>query len=364
MRVPALFVTPLFVALLFAVTARANNVTLKESAPDSYTVVKGDTLWGISARFLNDPWKWPEVWQLNKEEIRNPHLIYPGDGIRLIRGAQPRLVLERGIPTVKLSPQVRAEPLATTEPGIPSIPHQAIAPFLNRGGVIGAEELAAAPRILGSSDERVIFGAHDTVYADAGDARDWQIVRQGAALKDPITGEMLGYELIHVGEARTLQPGSPQLLRIVHAQQEILEGDRLLPLPPGDDIRFAPRAPDKTVEARVMATLGGVEGAGPYTTVLLNQGRRDGLEVGHVLGLFKAGRSVADPRCRRAGKLAFLAGGLQARSDCVPDKTDNRTLPERRIGLVFVYRVFDRVAYALVMNSEEPVYIRDVAKNP
>lgn len=364
MRVPALFMTPFFVALSFAVSAHADGVSLKESAPDSHTVVKGDTLWGISARFLNDPWKWPEVWQLNKEEIRNPHLIYPGDRIRLIRGDRPRLVLERGIATVKLSPQVRAEPLATAQPGIPSIPLKAIAPFLSRGGVIGADELAEARRILGSSDERVIFGAHDTVYADAGDARDWQIVRPGAALKDPITGEILGHELIHIGEARTLQPGNPQLLRIVHTQQEVLERDRLLPLPPDGDIQFAPRAPDKPVEARVMATLGGVEGAGPYTTVMLNQGRRDGLEVGHVLGLYKAGRSVADPRCLRAGKLAFLAGGLKARSDCVPDKTDTSVLPERRIGLAFVYRVFDRVAYALVMNSEEPVYIRDVAKNP
>jgi hypothetical protein len=364
MRPGISFMTAAFLALSLAVTVRADTVTLKETAPDTYTVVKGDTLWGISARFLKDPWKWPEVWQLNKEEIRNPHLIYPGDRIRLVRGERPRLVLERGIPTVRLSPRVRAEPLARAEPGIPSIPHEAIAPFLNRGGVIGPDELTAAPRILGSSDERVIFGAHDTVYAEVGDARAWQIVRQGPALKDPLTGEILGHELIHVGEARTLQPGNPQLLRIVHAQQEVLERDRLLPLPPEGDIRFAPRAPDKPVEARVMATLGGVEGAGPYTTVLLNQGRRDGLEVGHVLGLFKAGRSVADPRCLRAGKLAFLAGGLDARTDCLPDKDDASALPERRIGLVFVYRVFDRVAYALVMNSEEPVYIRDVAKNP
>jgi hypothetical protein len=364
MRLTALFMTPLFAVLSFCVSVQADDVTLKASAPDSYTVVKGDTLWGISARFLNDPWKWPEVWRLNREQIRNPHLIYPGDRIRLIRGERPRLVLERGIPTVKLSPQVRAEPLVTAEPGIPSIPHEAIAPFLSRGGVIGADELAQAPRILGATDERVIFGAHDTVYADAGDARAWQIVRQGRALKDPVTGEVLGHELIHVGEARTLQPGNPQLLRIVHTQQEVLERDRLLPLPESAAIQFAPHAPDKAVEALVMATLGGVEGAGPYTTVILNKGRRDGLEVGHVLGLFKAGRSIADPRCLRAGKLAFLAGGLDARSDCVPDKHDNSALPERRIGLAFVYRVFDRVAYALVMNSEEPVYIRDVAKNP
>lgn len=364
MRFVASCLTSLFLAALYAATVAADRLTLKQDAPDSYTVVKGDTLWGISARFLNDPWRWPEIWQLNKAEIRNPHLIYPGDVIRLIRGDRPRLVLERGLPTVKLSPRVRAEPLAVANSGIPSVPYEAIAPYLTRGGVIGADELASAPRILGASDERMMFGAHDTVYAEAGDARDWQIVRQGAALKDPITGEILGYELIHVGQARTLQPGNPQLLRIVHTRQEVLEGDRLLPLAADSNIQLAPHAPDQAIAARVMAALGGVEGAGPYTTVLLNQGRRDGLEVGHVLGIYKAGRSIADPRCLRAEKLAFLAGGLRAKSNCVPGEDDGSTLPERRVGLVFVYRVFDRVAYALVMNSEEPIYVGDVAKNP
>lgn len=364
MRLVASCLASLLVAALYTATVLADRLTLKQDAPDHYTVVKGDTLWGISARFLNDPWRWPEIWQLNKAEIRNPHLIYPGDVIRLIRGDRPRLVLERGLPTVKLSPRVRAEPLVVANSGIPSVPYEAIAPYLTRGGVVSADELASAPRILGASDERVMFGAHDTVYAEAGDARDWQIVRQGIALKDPITGEVLGYELIHVGEAHTLQPGNPQLLRIVHTRQEVLEGDRLLPLAADSNIQLAPHAPDQAIAARVMAALGGVKGAGPYTTVLLNQGRRDGLEVGHVLGIYKAGRSIADPRCLRAAKLAFFAGGLQAKSNCVPGEDDSSTLPERRVGLVFVYRVFDRVAYALVMNSEEPIYIGDVAKNP
>ncbi len=364
MRVAALFMTPLLATVVFAMGAHAEAPKLKPDAPDSYTVVKGDTLWGISARFLNDPWKWPELWQLNQAQIRNPHLIYPGDRIRLLRGEQPRLVLERGIPTVKLSPQVRAEPLAAAEPAIPSIPYRAIAPFLSRGGVVGADELAAAPRILGSSDERSIFGAGDVVYAEAGEARKWQIVRQGMALKDPITEEILGYELIHVGEARTEKPGNPQLLRILHTQQEVLARDRLLPWRAEDPPQIAPHAPAEAIEARVMATLGGVQSTGPYTSILLNKGQRDGLEVGHVLGLYRAGRSIADPNCQQASKLAFLAGGPQAHADCVPDRDDQRTLPERRIGLAFVYRVFDRVAYALVMHSEEPVYIRDVAKNP
>ncbi|MFN3593294.1 MAG: LysM peptidoglycan-binding domain-containing protein [Thiobacillaceae bacterium] len=365
MRAPVSFLIAVVLALGVS-SARADRVQLRADAPDAYTVVKGDTLWDIAARFLKSPWKWPEVWQLNREAIKNPHLIYPGDRIRLIRGDSPQLVLEQVIPTVKLSPKVRAETLVQAEPGIPSVPYQAIAAFLNRGGVMAADELARAPRILGASDERVIFGAHDTVYADAGPAgvRDWQIVRAGPALIDPITGEVLGHQLVHIGEARTIKSGSPQLLRILHTQQEVLERDRLLPLQASDVPRFAPRAPDKPIEARVVAALGGVEGAGPYTTLVLNQGQRDGLEVGHVLALYKAGRSMADPRCARAGKLAFLAGGLKAESDCVPNKADTSALPDQRVGLAFVYRVFDRVAYALVMTAEAPIYVRDVAKTP
>lgn len=365
MRAPALFMIAIGLALGVS-NARAEHVQLKADAPDTYTVVRGDTLWDISARFLQNPWKWPEVWQLNREAIRNPHLIYPGDRIRLIRGDSPQLTLERWVPTVKLSPQVRAEPLAQAEPGIPSVPYQAIAAFLNRGGVMTTDELAQAPHILGSTDERVIFAAHDIVYADAGPAgeRDWQIVRQGPALLDPVTGELLGHQLVYIGEARTLKPGSPQRLRILHTHQEVLERDRLLPVQEANPPQIAPRAPDKPIEARVAAALGGVEGAGPYTTIILNQGRRDGLEVGHVLALYKAGRSVADPRCVRASKLAFLAGGLNARSDCMPNKEDTSALPDQRVGLAFVYRVFDRVAYALVMTAEEPIYVRDVAKTP
>lgn len=365
MRALALFIFAVVLALGVS-SSRADSVQLRADAPDTYTVVKGDTLWDIAARFLQNPWKWPEVWRLNREAIKNPHLIYPGDRIRLIRGESPQLVLERGMPTVKLSPQVRAEPLAQTEPGIPSVPYAAIAAFLNRGGVMAADELARAPRILGSSDERVIFGAQDTVYADAGPEGqyDWQIVRAGPAIIDPITGETLGHQLVHIGEARTLKSGSPQLLRILRTQQEVLERDPLIPLQVADTPQFAPHAPDKPIEARVAAALGGVEGAGPYTTIVLNQGQRDGLEVGHVLALYKAGRSVADPRCVRASKLAFLAGGLKAHSDCVPNKDDTSALPDRRVGLAFVYRVFDRVAYALVMTADEPIYVRDVAKTP
>jgi hypothetical protein len=361
MRIPALFMT-----LMLALAAHAGGVTLKETAPDRHTVVKGDTLWDISARFLNDPWKWPEVWQLNREEIRNPHLIYPGDIIHLIRGDQPRLVLEQGMRTVRLSPQVRAEALELADTGIPSIPYKVIAPFMSRGGITAPGGLGDAPAILGSSDDRVLFGVHDQVYAGAGDPSvdKWQIVREGAALRDPVSGEVLGHELVHVGEARTVKPGAPQLVRITHASQEVLEQDRLTPLFEDTELHFAPRAPDQAVDARVLAVLGGVDGAGTYSTVVLNKGRADGLEAGHVLGLLRAGRSIADPKCIRARKLAFMSAGLDGSTDCQPNPEDDAALPDRRIGLLFVYRVFDRAAYALVTASEVPVYIMDAARNP
>ena len=360
----AVLLTIAAVLSLGVMSAHADRVLLRTDASDPYTVVKGDTLWDIAARFRKNPWKWPEVWQLNRQAIHNPHRIDPGDRIRLIGSESPQLVLERGIPTVKLSPQVKAEPMAQAEPGIPSVSYEAIAAFLDRGGVMTAEELARAPRILGSTDERVIFGTHDTVYADTGaqDVREWQIVRPGPALIDPISGEILGHQLVHIGEARTLKSGSPQLLRILHTQREVLKRDQLLPLQASEVPQFAPRALDKPIEARVAAALSGVEGAGPYTTIVLNQGWRNGLEVGHVLALYKAGRSITDPRCARAGTLAFLAGGLKAQSDCVPNDEDPSALPEQRVGLAYVYRVFDRVAYALVMNAKEPIAVGDVAR--
>jgi hypothetical protein len=349
-------------ALSFA--ARADEVAIRADAPDRHVVRKGDTLWDISAKFLKDPWKWPQVWGLNKEQIKNPHLIYPGDVVLL--GPDGRLSLERGMRTVKLSPQARSEPIVMEQAGIPSVPYQAIAPLLNRGGVTAPGGLENAPYILGASDERLLTATTDKVYATAGESytNRWQIVRLGQAFKDPDSGEILGYELQYVGEADTLQAGSPQLIRISRVAQEVLERDRLVPHPGEIEFNYAPHAPDKPVAAKVLSALGGVAGAGPYTTVVLNKGRQDGLEPGHVLGIFKAGRSIADPKCLRAEKLAFLAGGLDAKADCQRKETDDTALPERRIGLTFVYRVFDRVAYGLVMGSEEPVYVRDVVKNP
>lgn len=359
-------------ALFLTLPTWADQVRLQDNAPDHHVVVKGDTLWDISAKFLKDPWQWPNVWRLNRDEIKNPHLIYPGDVVRLGRDADGnlRFTLEKGPrlnETVKLSPRAYGEPIVIKETGIPSIPEHAIRPLLSRGGVGDPSDLENAPRILGSSDARVMFGLNDRVYAGKGDpsTQDWRIVRLGQPIRNPDDKEeVLAYELVYAGEAQTVQPGDPQLLRITRAEQEVLERDRLLPAWKAEPIQYVPHAPDKPVSARVAATLGGTVHAGAWMTVVLDKGIRDGLEQGHVLALFRAGRSVADPKCVRADKIAFLAGGEGHAQDCSADKNDRSTLPDTRIGLAFVYRVFNKVAYALVMKSEEQVSLGDRARNP
>jgi hypothetical protein len=346
----------------------ADEIRLQDNPPDRHVVVKGDTLWDISEKFLKDPWKWPEVWGFNKDQIKNPHLIYPGDVVVFsMEGGKPRLSLQGG-QTVKLSPSVRGEPIVIQESGIPAIPVSAIAPLLSKGGVGDPAELANAPRILGSSDARVMFASGDRVYAGkaAADTVDWRVVRLGQALKNPDNPkEVLAYEMIHIADAHTETPGDPQVVRILRTEQEVLERDRLVPAWKAEPPRYMPHAPDKPVQAKVVSALGGPLYAGTWMTLVLDKGIRDGLEEGHVLALFRAGRSVADPKCIRAEKIAFLAGGGRGHAeDCKKDENDKTALPDTRNGLAFVYRVFNKVAYALVMKTVEPVAVGDSARNP
>ncbi len=361
----------LIAAIGFAFPAAADVVQLQNNAPQRHVVVKGDTLWDISKQFLKDPWKWPEVWQLNREQIKNPHLIYPGDVVVLtMENGQPRLSLEgpQFSETVKLSPQIRSEPIAVKEQGIPSIPLKAILPFLSLSAVGEPGELAQAPRILGSNDERVMFAKGDKAYASKGDdkVKDWNVVRLGQPLRNPDKpDEILAYELVHVGKAHTEIPGDPQLVRFTSNDQEILERDRLVPDTPINPPQYAPHAPAKQINAKVAAALGAQTLAGPWMSLVLNKGSDDGLEIGHVLALFSAGRSVADPKCLRADKIAFLAGGGHGyATDCEKNADDKTALPAQRNGVAFVYRVFPKVSYALVMESSAPVTVGDIARNP
>jgi hypothetical protein len=325
-------------------------LTLKADAPDRYVVVPGDTLWGISQRYTDSPWRWPELWGMNKDQIRNPHLIYPGDVLVLDR-AKGRLSVAGGAPgTVKLSPRARAESLARQE--IPSIPPNIIEPFLTRPLVVEADGLDKAPSVVGTELNKVMLSAGSTGYArGTGNSKDdtWYLYRKGGALVDPDTNQTLGYEAIYLGTAQVTRPGEPSTFVVSTAVREIGTGDKLVSAGKPLAMNYAPHAPTKQIKGRVMGLYGGVSKtgeAGPHSIVTINRGKADGLEPGHVLALYSRGGTVRD---------ASKARGA-------PDAEIN--LPDEHAGLVFVFRVFERVSYALVMNITRPVRALDVVQTP
>ncbi len=388
-------------ALMLAAPAFADTLKLQENAPDKYVVVKGDTLWDISGKFLKDPWRWPQIWNLNRNEIKDPHWIYPGDLIVLDRsGKDPRLALVKGgkadMATVKLSPGVRAAEIATE--AIPPIPINAIHPFLSQPRVVEQNAMDDAPYILGTNAERVILGAGDDAFATGGPAgvTRWNVLRPGKALKDPETGETLGYEVEYLGDARTVAEGAPQKIRITQSAREILPKDKLVPADDSATFEYMPHAPETKVHARIISAYGGLTDSGRYQTVVLNRGSRDGLEPGHVLAIYREGQTVQlsrderdrmtwvnektgvpggaawlynDVRCLKGdGKVTYdQASDVRAsfRATCLAADNDRTVkLPDARSGLLMVYRVFDRTAYALIMESDGPVYLLDTARNP
>jgi LysM domain-containing protein len=330
-------------------------IRLQDDAPDRYVVVPGDTLWGIAGKFLKDPWRWPEIWKLNREEIKNPHWIYPGDVIVLDRsGLQPELRMGdagRG-GTVRLSPRVRSEDIG--KQAVPSIPPRVIEPFLSRPLVIEPDGLDRAPRIIAAQADRVYLGAGDVAYVsgipDAKRDSLWQVYRPGNPLVDPESKTTLGYEAVFLGDSRVINTGDPATIKIFAAQQEIGAGDRLVAAGPLAISNYAPHAPTASIEGRIIATRGGLFETGPQNVVTLNKGTRDGLEPGHVLALLRLGRTNVD----RTTLSRWYAA----------DRVETTKLPDERYGLVFVFRTFDRVSYALVMSASRPVLIDDVVTTP
>lgn len=335
-------ITAVLLPILFSAAALADTVRLQDGAPDRYTVVKGDTLWGISGRFLKDPWKWPQLWKMNRKEIRNPHRIYPGDVLVLDRNGPSLRLLRTERPTVKLSPRVRTE---AEQQAIPSISPADIGPFLSQPLVIEENGLDKAPRIVSTEEGRVILGAGNTAYVEgltAEDGEDWQIYRPGNALVDPDTKEVLGYQAIYLGNAQVIRKGTPATIRITKSKEEINVGDRLVPAPPVSFPSYVPHSPEGQVKGRIIAALGGISEFGQNAIVAINKGSRDQIEVGHVLALYRAGETV--------------------KSESAPD--GKLTLPEERYGLAFVFRTFDKVSYALVVRTTRPVKLNDLVQNP
>jgi len=348
---------------------------LADDAPTLYTVVKGDTLWDISGRFLKQPWRWPEIWNMNREEIKDPHWIYPGDVVKLSFDSQGRPMLSfasrgdgaGGVSggTVTLNPKIRVESIGLA---IPSIPIRAIGPFLTLPLVVEKDALLNAPRIIGTEEGHVVIGAGDIAYG-AGikpeQGTKWQVYRQGPALKDPDTAEILGYEATYLGDVRVSKFGEASRLDVIKATQEINKGDRLTPAAESLILSYSPHAPDKTVKGKIVSGIGGISESAQYSIVVVNLGKRDGMEIGHVLATYRAGAWVdtRDTDTSSTSKVVGLFSRLTGKSNADGIPNDIK-LPDERNGLVFVFRVFDKVSYALIMSSRLPVQLGDVVQTP
>jgi hypothetical protein len=346
--------------VLWTAAVRAADVQVKDSVPDRYTVQKGDTLWGIAGKFLKEPWRWPEIWRMNREQIKNPHLIYPGDVIVLDKlDGQWRLSLER--PAVRLSPTVRVSALDVD--AIPSIPPGDIEPYLSYPLITGPEGLDRAAQIVAGRDTRVIRGDGDFVYVvgvDAGAGDAWNIYRRGREFKSPDSGELLGVEQRYVGSAKVERFADVSTLRISAATEEILVGDRLVPAPRGQLMNYVPHAPNRPIDGRIIATENDSVEAGRGWIVTLDKGARDGLDIGAVLAIYRVVPPISDPRPpTEPDRIKFF-------SDQTLFYQPERLLkvPDERNGLMFVFRVFDRVSYAIVLNTTDPVYVGDHVRNP
>jgi hypothetical protein len=337
---------------------------LSPNAPESHTVVRGDTLWDISKLFLRSPWRWPELWGMNLDQIKNPHLIYPGQTLYLVkvgdramlRVAKPVGGAEPVGNTVKLSPRVRAETL--DDGSIPAIPMHLIGPFLNEAVVFSTDELTTAPRIVASQEGRVLLSRGETAYVrgDLKGNRDFRVFREAVPLPDPDTGEVLGFEARYVGTAEFVRDGGvqgsldgksaqivPATFRMTSIRQEAGVGDRLAPVPPRDYAAYVPHAPTQPIKGRIITIYGEAISAGQNQIVTLNRGTRDGMERGHVMSLWRDGAPAVDS---------------------TDPARPLMKLPDERIGTLFVFRVFDRVSYALIMQSQDPVKPGDRFSQP
>jgi hypothetical protein len=360
----------------------ADEVALKSGHPDRHVVVKGDTLWGISAKFLKDPWQWPKVWKLNRAQIKNPHLIYPGDVVMLdMSSGKPQLRLLRE--TVTLQPGAVVEPLEKT--AIPTIPLNVIAPFLSQPLVIENGQLDNSPRIIAGQDNRVVLSPGTRVYInkiEEGDGINWFVYRPNGNIIDPDTNEILGTEAAYLGDAKITKYGEPASADIVRAKEEIFTRDRLVPTSDATITSFVPHAPDSEVTGRIINIYGGVAEAGPQSIVSISRGSADGIEVGHVLAVNRYGRVIKDPELPPRSsdakpKLPELNVDVKRDKDGKPivnlAKKDDKQLalepgmiklPDERVGLIMVFRVFEHVSYALVMQASLPINKLDAIQTP
>jgi len=362
----------------------AQEIELKKNHPERHVVVKGDTLWGISSKFLKDPWLWPKVWKLNRSQIRNPHLIYPGDVVFLdYSSGKPELKLLRE--TITLQPGAVEEPLQKS--AVPTIPLNVIAPFLSQPLVIEKDQLTSSPRIVAGQDNRVVLSTGTKIYinkVEEEDGLNWFVYRPGQTLTDPDSKEDLGVEATYLGDAKMTRYGEPASAVVTKAKEEIFIKDRLVPA--GDEAvtNFVPHAPDADIRGRIIKIYGGLAEAGPESIVAISRGAADGVEIGHVLAINRYGRVIKDPEPSKESndaktKLKELNFDVSNDADGKPivnfekkaEKNDGLALepgmiklPDERVGLLMIFRVFDRVSYGLIMQASEPINNKDAVQTP
>jgi hypothetical protein len=331
---------------------------LAANAPDTYTVKTHDTLWDISKMYLKSPWRWPELWGMNLEQIRNPHLIYPGQMLFLDKSngrARLRMGQVVGDGLTKLSPRVRASELGADS--LASIPFSLIEPFLNEAVIFQGNELEKAPRIVATQEGRVVMARGDTAYVrgELNSGTDYRIFREPKPLVDPTTKEILGYEAVYVGAAEYTRQGEtkvdasgkseivPATFVVTNVRQEAGVGDRLAPVPSREYTNYAPHAPQGQMQGQIVSLYGDAMTAGQNQIVALNRGAVDGMERGHVLALIRSGERVVDS---------------------TDPSHPTLKLPDERHGLLFVFRVFDRMSYALILSVKQPVEVGDRFTQP
>ena len=320
-------------------SAAATDMTLSTSAPMQYTVKPGDTLWGIANHFLEDPWEWPQLWYTNSQ-VRNPHLIYPGETLTLVMvNGHTRLAT---LDTARLHPRMREESLADA---IPAIPLDAIREFLHGPRLVTRDEAQHSPYVIAFTDEHVIAGQNSGIFVKglpANPGSQWQVVRIGDAYSDPDTGEVLGYEAQPDGDAELSEPGPPASMMLTRSDEEVIIGDRLLPME-AEVLKsdFYPHPPAAKIEGRIISEYGGIGQIAQYEIVAINRGSREGLDPGTVLSIYQLGGKVSDP---------YASGKIK--------------LPDQKAGVLMVFKVTPRVSYGLVMSSTRTIHVLDKVRNP
>jgi LysM domain-containing protein len=336
---------------LAAVGQQPQTPTLNPRHPDTYVVQRGDTLWDIASMFLQDPWYWPEIWQINPQ-VENPHLIFPGDILSLayLGDGRPVINLERGPQNTtasggfeRLSPQIRSQPL---EEAIATIPYETIAAFLSRPRVIEKDAVDDLPYIV-AHREGLIGGEGMDVYVRGTQepvGSVFNVVERGERLIDPDTNDVLGYQGIYVGQGRLDRTGDPSTVRLLETEREAVVGNLLMDEEDVAQLNFLPRSPDREVEGRIISVLSGVSQIGQYAVVVINRGSEAGLEPGHVLRAWQTGRTVRDTQRSSFGQKVRL--------------------PDEPAGTMMVFRTSERLSYALVMEATTPLSLLDTVRNP